>query len=175
MNALTAVALVALVIVAGLLAVRRSRGWRAFGFTPDSARCHDDLRAARQRIVALQQEVLDLKTRSARPTRYDVLHELPGVLGRLEEAEELLRRVDDANRRAEAAEARARHLEERLAKAPVAGRPVAAGDAFKEAKKAFARLCHPDRAGGAGGDEAVRAEIFKVFWAELEQIEKRAR
>ncbi|WP_119419689.1 hypothetical protein [Desertibaculum subflavum] len=42
---------------------------------------------------------------------------------------------------------------------------------FEKAKKAFARLYHPDNQRGTTIERAVRTEIFKEFWAELEKIE----
>lgn len=43
---------------------------------------------------------------------------------------------------------------------------------FREAKAAFARLCHPDQAGGDTRERDIRAEIFKEYWEELERIER---
>jgi hypothetical protein len=44
---------------------------------------------------------------------------------------------------------------------------------FRDAKSAFARLFHPDAAGGDDGERELRAEIFKEYWEELERIERR--
>jgi multidrug resistance efflux pump len=43
---------------------------------------------------------------------------------------------------------------------------------FRAAKLAFARLYHPDRAAGSELDKAIRGQVFREFWAELERIEK---
>lgn len=50
----------------------------------------------------------------------------------------------------------------------------AAGAKFREAKSAFARLFHPDRAQGDAREREIRTELFKQFWAELERIERQA-
>jgi hypothetical protein len=43
---------------------------------------------------------------------------------------------------------------------------------FEEAKKAFAKLYHPNASLSQSPLEAtLRAEIFKEFWAELERID----
>jgi hypothetical protein len=43
---------------------------------------------------------------------------------------------------------------------------------FEEAKRAFAKLYHPNAAHSGGALETMlRGEIFKEFWAELERIE----
>lgn len=44
---------------------------------------------------------------------------------------------------------------------------------FRAAKKAFARLFHPDNLRTDGLERALRTEIFKEFWQELEAIERR--
>jgi len=48
------------------------------------------------------------------------------------------------------------------------------GDAkFRQAKKAFARMYHPDQITGDTLEKRVRTELFKEFWHELERIERR--
>lgn len=56
-----------------------------------------------------------------------------------------------------------------------AGRRGTAGSdtAFREAKSAFARLFHPDRAPGDSREREIRTELFKQYWEELERIEQR--
>ncbi len=44
---------------------------------------------------------------------------------------------------------------------------------FRDAKSAFARLFHPDIAGGDARELEIRTDLFKQFWAELERIERR--
>ena len=44
---------------------------------------------------------------------------------------------------------------------------------FKQARTAFARLCHPDRVHGDNDEKRIRAELFKEFWDELERIDRR--
>lgn len=49
-----------------------------------------------------------------------------------------------------------------------------AGDVkFRQAKKAFARLYHPDQTAGDSPEKQLRTELFKEFWDELERIERR--
>jgi hypothetical protein len=45
------------------------------------------------------------------------------------------------------------------------------GRSFALAKRAFARLCHPDRAAGDDAERRMRAELFKEYWGELQRIE----
>lgn len=59
--------------------------------------------------------------------------------------------------------------------APSASTSSPAGGAkFREAKSAFARLFHPDRAQGDVREREIRTELFKQYWAELERIERQA-
>ena len=44
---------------------------------------------------------------------------------------------------------------------------------FRDAKSTFARLFHPDLAKGDAREHAIRTEVFKQFWEELERIERR--
>ena len=48
------------------------------------------------------------------------------------------------------------------------------GTKFRDAKSAFARQFHPDRAQGDIREREIRTEMFKQFWVELERIERRA-
>ncbi|HZH28644.1 MAG TPA: hypothetical protein VEY95_15845 [Azospirillaceae bacterium] len=43
---------------------------------------------------------------------------------------------------------------------------------FRAAKRAFARLYHPDNIPRGAGDRDARIEVFKAFWEELEKIER---
>ncbi len=45
-------------------------------------------------------------------------------------------------------------------------------DRFAQAKRAFAKLYHPNNANASGMEKIVRAEVFKEFWNELERIER---
>jgi len=48
------------------------------------------------------------------------------------------------------------------------------GDAkFRQAKKAFARMYHPDQIAGDSLEKRIRTELFKEFWEELDRIERR--
>lgn len=44
---------------------------------------------------------------------------------------------------------------------------------FRQAKKAFARLYHPDQLAGDSVEKRIRTEMFKEFWDELERIDRR--
>ena len=43
---------------------------------------------------------------------------------------------------------------------------------FRHAKRSFARLFHPDHLHGSELERQIRADMFKEFWVELEQIER---
>ena len=43
---------------------------------------------------------------------------------------------------------------------------------FREARRTFARLYHPDHVPADDSDRATRAEVFKEFWAELDRIDR---
>ena len=43
---------------------------------------------------------------------------------------------------------------------------------FREARRSFARLYHPDHVPLDDSDRETRAEVFKEFWAELERIDR---
>ena len=43
---------------------------------------------------------------------------------------------------------------------------------FLAIKKAFARLFHPDINKSTGYERAIRTEVFKEFWPEIERIER---
>jgi hypothetical protein len=45
-------------------------------------------------------------------------------------------------------------------------------DRFAQAKRAFAKLYHPNNANASGIEAIVRAEVFKEFWNELARIER---
>ena len=113
------------------------------------------------------------------------------MYGYAEEAQRKLReemeRREKAEARAAAAEARAAAAEAKAGKAGAsagaqagassekqkAEHPKGGGDAkIREAKRAFARLYHPDNIQGSGLDKMIRQEFFKEFWRELERIEK---
>lgn len=73
---------------------------------------------------------------------------------------------------------RARLGEEEELPAPGAGNggngASYAGDMkFRQAKKAFARLYHPDQNTGDSPEKHIRTELFKEFWDELERIDRR--
>lgn len=89
--------------------------------------------------------------------------------------------------RAEQAESRIRTLEATLASVraelatlqrqrgaapPPPPPPNSTDTKFKRAKNAFSRRYHPNNTNLAGLERLVRAEIFKEFWEDLEQIEK---
>lgn len=70
---------------------------------------------------------------------------------------------------------RARLGEEEPVPPPGDGNGAAyAGDMkFRQAKKAFARLYHPDQIAGESAEKRIRTELFKEFWDELDRIERR--
>ncbi len=43
---------------------------------------------------------------------------------------------------------------------------------FQDIKKRFAKRYHPNAIGTTGMEAAVRAEVFKEFWAEIADVEK---
>ena len=43
---------------------------------------------------------------------------------------------------------------------------------FREARRTFARLYHPDQVPADDSDRTIRAEVFKEFWAELDRIDR---
>jgi hypothetical protein len=45
-------------------------------------------------------------------------------------------------------------------------------DKFIAAKRAFAKLYHPNNAGLQGIEKTIRSEVFKEFWEVLETIDK---
>lgn len=45
-------------------------------------------------------------------------------------------------------------------------------DRFQQARRRFAQMYHPDNNAGDGIEKLIRAEIFKEFWKELEDIER---
>ncbi|MBV8889109.1 MAG: hypothetical protein JO305_05510 [Alphaproteobacteria bacterium] len=102
--------------------------------------------------------------------------ELKNEVARLHETVTILR---NKRRQAEAERDRwerlARNLEAELIEmrgltGPAAG-SFAAADRYRRAKKAVARLTHPDSAGATGLEAKIREKLFKEFWAEFERIE----
>jgi len=82
-------------------------------------------------------------------------------------AEEWKKRAYDAMSRAERAETQLKTLEEQLRTQP------SGGDAkFDEIKRRFARKYGPDSGNSAGMEQVTRAELFKEFWTEFEEVEK---
>ncbi len=71
-----------------------------------------------------------------------------------------------------AAHARIRQVEASYAGQPKAAEEIDATDRFRHAKQAFARLYHPDNQTASAAERALRTEIFKEFWTELERIER---
>ncbi len=47
-----------------------------------------------------------------------------------------------------------------------------ADEKIRAAKRAFAKMFHPDRAAGDTAGKAMGERMFKAFWAELERIER---
>jgi regulator of protease activity HflC (stomatin/prohibitin superfamily) len=83
---------------------------------------------------------------------------------RLAAAEAAARDAQSAQKRAEAEAAAAKDAQSK--------RTAGGSDdgKFREARRAFARLYHPDNVKGQGLDKMIRAEIFKEYWRELETI-----
>ena len=122
--------------------------------------------------------------------------DVDGARRELTSAREQIRRLEEINeelrekgRQAVAQrdqwEQRAKELEKEVARARAAPRGVRAGAAFgqksqqdlanqkiKKAKIAFAKLCHPNNTRHTGVDAAIRSDIFKEFWDQLEKIER---
>ncbi len=91
--------------------------------------------------------------------------ELEQALGQNERtAADLLRRMEGRARQAEL------KLKDHLDRA--VGGHDAADHKFRQAKRLFARLYHPDHAKGDGLERLIRAEFFKEFWQELERIDR---
>lgn len=137
----------------------------------------DDLR---DRLLDAQRELVAAKSRGyayAAPPRPEF--EAAGFASNGDDMEALQRRLmaveDQLSRLRNAldvAEARAASAEQQLRLQPRASGSSGGTDKrFTDAKRAFARLYHPNSANGAGIEKVVRAEIFKEFWAELERIE----
>lgn len=88
---------------------------------------------------------------------------------------ETRRRVEALQQRADADAKRIAMLQAALQKAKAEPEPEddAAGERFKQAKRAFARLFHPDHLHGSDLERQIRADMFKTFWSELERIERK--
>lgn len=112
-----------------------------------------------------QLELQRVHSRTLDKRNQDEIHEL---YTHLEAAKAATRRALEEKKQAESRAADAE------AKARGAHNPGPAGkdEKFSEARRAFARLYHPDNVKGGGLDKIIRAEIFKEYWSELEKIEK---
>lgn len=101
-----------------------------------------DLNAAHCRITALEADLANAKHEAARLSAH-----ADGVSAQLQAATSLLDEV--------------------------VAQPQAPSDQkFRGAKRAFARLYHPNGSTAEGLEKVVRAEFFKEFWRELERIER---
>jgi len=97
-----------------------------------------------------------------------------GVETELDKAKQTIARLRETGKRAVAQRdhwaAVAKTVEQELADLRRQSRKV--DIKFEEAKRAFAKLYHPNASASRSPLEAmVRTEIFKEFWAELERIE----
>lgn len=171
-----------LLLLALLLRGRRREQIQGFLDSQQAAEAViDDLR---DRLLEAQRELAVAKFRSPGPEREpraayaDASFSASSDDGseaelrqRLAAAEDALARMrnalDLADARASAAEQQLRRAEQR----PAAAAPSGGDRRFTDAKRAFARLYHPNSSTGTGIEKVVRAEIFKEFWAELERIE----
>jgi hypothetical protein len=132
-------------------------------------------------VWRLRLKVLRIKGQGAR------VRELEGELVAAKEYQETLKTTvmeavfafEQANARAEKAEEQAEEARARALAAEMNARRAGAGkggggdEKFAAAKRAFARLYHPDNIRAEGLDKLIRAEIFKEYWRELEAIDKR--
>ena len=138
---------------------------RAAGPIPQSGDAEGQALAA-----TLQDRLADSDHQLARARA--TIHELEAELA------ERIRKHDEATaalqERLEAAEAEARRYRQHL-------ETIGAGKTadveqldrkFREARRSFARLYHPDNASADDTDGATRVEVFKEFWAELDRIDR---
>lgn len=104
--------------------------------------------------------------------RVTELEKLTGQLQRAFETE-AVRLHQAAEERARLAENKVEMLKEALeitrARAATSAGDPAADTRFREAKRAFARCCHPDQ---GGRDDDAKRRIFLEFWPVLERIER---
>ena len=122
--------------------------------------------------------------------------DVDGARRELNSAREQIRRLEEINEelrdkgrqvvaQRDQWEQRAKELEKELARARAAPRGARTGAGFgqksqqdlanqkiKKAKIAFAKLCHPNNTRHTGIDAAIRSDIFKEFWDQLEKIER---
>lgn len=107
------------------------------------------LREAEQAVIQARQRIRELEEAIDRNDR---------------EAAERLRRMESRAHEAE------QKLKERADHAIHDGR--ANDQKFRQAKRLFARLYHPDNAKGDDLERLIRTEFFKEFWQELERIDR---
>jgi hypothetical protein len=77
--------------------------------------------------------------------------------------------AEDWKARAYSAMKRAKEAEKELA--VVIQNTVVVDFKFKEVKRRFAKRYHPNNVAASGMEAAIRAEVFKEFWAEFEAVE----
>lgn len=124
-----------------------ANGARARPSEPPTAR----LREAEDAVIRAQQRIRELEEVIEHNNR---------------DAAERLRRTE---RRAHEAELKLKEQADHAA----AGHDGRANDhKFRQAKRLFARLYHPDNAKGEGLERLIRIEFFKEFWQELERIDR---
>lgn len=132
------------------------------------AKAEMDLKEARWRIRTLQEENQGLQQEVAVAGGKGA-QEIGALRLRLQEVEAKARRCDERLAEAErAAQARAGDR----STLPVPAAEGASDRRFQEAKRAFARRFHPDFVNATGTDRALRIDLFKEFWADLERIER---
>ena len=120
--------------------------------------------------ATLQDRLADSEHQLARARA--TIHELEAALA--DRAREYDEAAATLQERLEAAESEARRYRQHL-------ETIGAGKTadveqldqkFREARRSFARLYHPDQVPADDADRAIRAEVFKAFWAELDRIDR---
>ena len=138
------------------------------------ARVESELKDARWRIRTLQDEnqnlMQELAVASAKGAQ-----DAGSLRLKLQEAEARVRRCEE--RLAEAERAAQTRLAERptalaLALTPAPTAEGASDRRFQEVKRTFARRFHPDFVNADGMERALRIDLFKEFWGDLERIER---
>jgi hypothetical protein len=133
--------------------------------------------AARQRAARRRGDETALPWRDRwRPRSDATIDEMINEIARLHEAVVILRgKRSHAERDRDRWERLARALEAELSAvrgiAPRMNGHRAGADKFRQAKKAVARLTHPDSTGATGIEATIREKLFKEFWAEFQRIE----
>jgi hypothetical protein len=146
--------------------------WDEFG--PSAAATKQSEAQASEAPINPQRANDNLRTRDAARATEQAPPTPATLEAELEKAKQTITRLRDTGKRAVAQrdhwEAIAKRLEQELA--DLQRSPQRSDRKFEEAKRAFAKLYHPNASVSLGPlEKMVRSEIFKEFWAELERIE----